>query len=566
MLASLRVKDLVLIESLDLELHVGFNVLTGETGAGKSVLITAIGLALGERARAQLVRAGAPSAEVEALFEVRDEPSVRLRFAEAGWQVPDELLVRRVVSADGRSRCWVNGHAAPLSLVATLARGLAELSSQHEHHSLTDPATHLFSLDAFAGLDAARAEVTAAHGAVVAAMRDVEALVAAGVVRATRLEILRYQADQLARLEPKPGEEQELRGERDVLGSAARLIDAARGGEAELYGRDGAAVEVIAKVSDGLRRAASVDPALREVAAQLEEARVLVEDVADRLRRYADRFDADPRRLDEVEERLALYAKVRRTLGADADDLCERRARVEAELRTLDDHDALLAAAHEHARAALSRAGDVAARLSAQRKAAARKLAKAFARELADLGMGRAAIDVRVDPARGGEPQIDGAKLSETGIDRVEFLIAPNPGEPAAPLRSIASGGELSRAALALKRALAGVGPVGTYVFDEADAGISGAVADMVGRKLAEVARHHQVVCVTHLPQVAALADAHFRVAKAQAGNRTVTGIDLLDRAARIEEIAAMISGAMVTDRSRAAAAELLDARVSTRP
>jgi DNA repair protein RecN (Recombination protein N) len=560
MLTVLRVRDLVLIESLDLELHHGFNVLTGETGAGKTILVEAIGLALGARGKADLVRSGAGAAEVEALFDVADDPGARERVAAAGWDTSDELLLRRVLPADGRARCHVNGHAVPLALLADLARGLAELSSQHEHHTLTDPATHLFSLDAFAGLDPLRDEVRGAHADVVSAMAELEAVRATEQDRARRTELLRFQIEQLQALDPGPGEEQELVRERQVLASAQRILGAARGSEEALYSGDGAACEVVGRVLADVREIAGIDPALAGVADQLAEALALLEDCADQLRRYADGFDADPQRLAFVEERLAAYSRLRRALGMREGDLHERLDAVQSELEAIGSHDELVARAAATLDAVLARAGELASSLSARRKAAARKLAREFATELSDLGMGQATIEVKVEPARGGEPSVGGARLSETGVDRVEFLIAPNPGEPARPLRSIASGGELSRAALALKRALAGVGPVGTYVFDEIDAGISGAVADMVGRKLREVARHHQVVCVTHLPQVAALADAHFRVVKARRGKRTVTEIVELDREGRIEEVARMISGSEVTALARAAAEELIAA------
>ncbi len=561
MLTALRVRDLVLIESLDLELHRGFNVLTGETGAGKSILVAAIGLALGARGRARFVRTGAESAEVEALFDIADEPTVQRRVRDAGWEVGDELLLRRVVSIEGRSRSWINGHPVPQTMLANLAQGLAELSSQHEHHALADPTTHLFSLDAFASLESKRAAVTEAYRRVVEETKSVERLRALDAERATRMELLRYQSEQLARLDPVEGEEESLQQEREVLGSAQRLIEAARDGESELYGKDGATTEVLGRVVEVLRDTAVIDSELEGPLAQLEEAQALVEDAADQLRRYADRFDADAdqARLEIIEDRLELYSKLRRMLAPFKDDLCQQRDRINEELVELDAHDERLGEAIAARDAALTQAGALAKVLSSKRHEASRKLATAFGLELSDLGMGQAEILVRVEPAKGGEPQIDGARLTETGVDRVEFLMAPNPGEPAAPLRSIASGGELSRAALALKRALAGVGPVGTYVFDEADAGISGAVADMVGRKLREVSVHHQVICVTHLAQVAALGDAHFKVEKRERGRRTVTEIGRLDRDGRIEEVAAMISGSQVTARSRAAAAELLD-------
>lgn len=561
MLAVLRVRDLVLIEALDLELHRGFNVLTGETGAGKSVLVTAIGLVLGARAKANLVRSGAETAEVEALFDISDEPEAQARLLAAGWPADEELLVRRVISAQGRSRCFVNGHPVPLSMLAELSAGLAELSSQHEHHALADAGTHLYSLDAFAKLVPGREAVAATYEEVMAASRELERLLSLESERAHRIELLRFQLDQLDELAPEAGEEEALRQERGLLRASTSLIEAASLGERELYSADGAVTEVLTQVIERIRQAASVDATLLELTAQLEEAQALLEDSADQMRRYADRFDVEPGRLEHIEERLAAYHKLHRVVEPSGSDLFERWEAVRAELASLDAHDDLVEQAKGALKRAIERSGALAKKLSARRKTAARKLARAFITELKDLGMGQASIEVRVEAAKGGEPSIEGARLTETGVDQVEFLIAPNPGEPAGPLRSIASGGELSRAALALKRALAGVGPVGTYVFDEADAGISGAVADMVGRKLREVAGHHQVVCVTHLPQVAALADSHFEVRKRQVKKRTVTAIEGLDEAGRIEAIAAMLSGSTVTEKARAAAAELIASR-----
>lgn len=553
----------MLIESLDLELHHGFNVLTGETGTGKSILVEAIGLALGSRGKANLVRAGAKAAEVEALFDITDDDDVKRRLSDAGWEIGDELLVRRYLPADGRSRSYLNGHPVPLTMLSSIARGLAELSSQHEHHTLADPTTHLFALDAFASLVARRYKVAAAFEEVMDATRELKRLQAREAERAQRVELLRYQLGHLKKLEPAAGEEEDLQREREVLHSAHKLLEAARAGEGALYSGEGAVCEVMSMVGERLREAAVIDASLSSVSDQVLEASAVVEDAADQLRRYADKFDADPERLELIDDRLALYSKLHRMLEPLEVDLSQRLQEIEGELDELDSHDELVSQAKTGLDAAIDRAGELARALSSKRKAAARKLARAFGSELSDLGMGKAKVEVRVEPAQGGEPSINGARLTETGVDRVEFLIAPNPGEPAAPLRSIASGGELSRAALALKRALAGVGPVGTYVFDEADAGISGAVADMVGRKIREVSGHHQVLCVTHLPQVAALADAHYCVSKRQRAKRTVTEIERLDSDGRVEEVAGMISGSRVTARARAAAAELIGAAES---
>jgi len=560
MLTALRIRDLVLIDHIDLELGPGFCVFTGETGAGKSVLVTAIGLALGSRGSPRLVRKGAATAEVEALFDLRDEPEVRRRLVELGLGDDEELLVKRTVSAQGRGTCRLNGHLAPVSMLARLATGLADVSSQHEHHALTDPSTPLFSLDAFAKLGDRRNTVTQAYRRVMAAQEELEALRNRREVSASRDRELQFLLEEARNLEPQPGEEEELRRQKEVLRSSASLLEAARTGERSLYSREGAVCERVSKVIDAVSDAAEIDSVLSPIAAQLQEGHALLEDAAFQLRQYSDRLDADPRRLAEIEDRLAAFARVRRVLAKPSDDLASTIDALESELSELTRLDEFVSEAESALSLVLATAAEHARVLTTKRKAAARRLARSFSKELRQLGMGQARVQVMVERAGPGEPSVDGARLTTTGADRVEFLIGPNPGEPARPLRQIASGGELSRAALALKRSLAGVGPVGTYIFDEIDAGISGAVADMVGRKLREVATHHQVLCVTHLPQVAAKSDSHFQVAKARKGRRTVTAVERLCEADRVEEVARMMSGSSVTEGARKAAAELMRA------
>lgn len=557
-LVCLRVRSFAIVEELELVLDRGLNVVTGETGAGKSILVHALELVLGARARPEVLRTGAESAEVEALFDVADDPAARARAEATGVAIDGQLVLRRVVPRDGRSRAYIDGKLASVTQLAELARGLCDISSQHEHHTLADAASHLGFLDAFAGLDAARGEVRRAHTALADARQALDAHRRVDADRDARLDLLRYQIGELDALAPETGEDARLREERERLRHAERLQSAAIGAEEALYARDEAICGELAHLTRTLEDAATADARLSPFIERLATAQAELEDLARELGGYARGVSLDPARLNEVEERLDALDRLARKHGGSLDAALAWASDARDELARLDrgeEAGARLAAELERAR---SRAGELAHELSRKRKRAATKLARAIGQELKSLSMGEARVAVEVDAGTDGEALDDGTRLGPTGIDRVEFLLAANPGEQARPLRQIASGGELSRAMLAVKRVLSGLGPGGLYVFDEVDAGVGGAVAEVVGRKLREVSRHHQVVCITHLPQIAVFADAHYRVTKSVAAGRTRSEVERLDAGARREEIARMLGGVEVGDKTRAAAKELL--------
>lgn len=561
MLTYLRVRHLAIIDQLEVEFGPGLNVITGETGAGKSILIDALSLVLGERARPDLVRTGAKQAEVEALFDIGDDPETLARLSAAGIDPESELVVRRVVSASGRTRAYVNGNLASAGQLAELARGLVDISSQHEHHTLVDPSTHLGYLDAFGQLEPLRAQVAEAHRALRKADEALREARAAAASRSEREDILRFQIREIDELNPKPGEERELAEERERLRHAARLATTAGGAEEALYARDGAICEVLGRLSSEVREASAIDVTLAPIADVLDTALAQLEEAARELGAYARDINMDPERLIEVEDRLARLRRLTRKYGGDVEGVLAHRQEAVEELETLEHAEERIAELEEAHDRALERAASAARAVSAERKRIAGELATRISEELASLGMGGARVEVQVEPLaeRSGELTIDGARLSETGIDRVEFLIAPNRGEEPRPLRKVASGGELSRAMLAIKRVLAGVGRAGLYVFDEVDAGVGGAIAEVIGQKLAGVARHHQVICITHLAPIAVYADRHYRVAKSVEGERTKSRIEVLDEHERLEEIARMVGGLKIGESHRKAAAEMLE-------
>lgn len=565
MLLQLTVRNVVLIEKLALELTPGFNVLTGETGAGKSMLVDAISLVLGGRARPDMVRAGADEAEVEALFDLGpSEGTLARKIEAAGIPVDREVVVRRVVASGGRSRAYLNGRLCTASQLAELASDLCDIASQHESVSLTDPSTHLAYLDAFGQLDEARGALEGLVDGLVAVVRELEEARAAERGRAEREDFLAFQLREIDDLDPRGGEEDELERERARLRHAERLSAATRRASERLYEGEGAICDELGRLASELDQAAAIDGSLAALARAVDDARAELSDAARALSRYAEGVEANPERLAEVEERAFRLQKLLRKHGPTTVELLAHRAELAADLASLGQASDRISGLEERRAAALKRVSEAARALSKRRRDAAERLADAIGRELGQLGMGRARVIVDVTPIQQGgarEIDVDGARLSRAGIDRVEFLIAPNRGEDPRPLRKIASGGELSRALLALKRVLAEKGPAGLYVFDEVDAGVGGAIAEVIGRAIADIARHRQVLCITHLPQIAALADTQYVVGKAEAKGRTHTTIRRLAAAERVEEIARMIGGVKIGEAARRAAAEMLGQR-----
>ena len=565
MLHSLTIDNVVLIEHQVLELGPGFNVLTGETGAGKSMVVDALALVLGGRAQPHVVRNGEREAEVAALFEVESGSRVAAKLEAAGVPCDGELIVRRVVQAEGRSRAFLNGKISTAAQLAELAPDLCDIASQHESVSLTDPATHLEYLDAFGKLDGLRdalGEKVASLGDVV---REITRVREAERDRAEREDFLAFQLKEIEELDPSPGEESDLESERARLRHAEKLQAATQGAADRLYEGEGAVCDQLARVSSDLDAAAAIDQTLAPIARTVESARSELADAARALARYAENIESSPARLAEVDDRWFRLQKLLRKHGPTTHELLVHRDEVKKQLDQLAGASQLLVDLEQKREAALTAVSAEARTLSRKRRDAAAHLADAIGRELAGLGMGRArvVVDVSAVPNHqsGDLPAVDGARLTSSGIDRVEFLIAPNKGEDPRPLRKIASGGELSRALLALKRVLAEKGPAGLYVFDEVDAGVSGAIAEVIGRAIADVARHRQVLCITHLPQIAALCDHHFVIDKTERKGRTTSTVKRLDDKERVDEIARMIGGVKVGEAARRAAVELLSAK-----
>jgi DNA repair protein RecN (Recombination protein N) len=551
MLVSLRLKNFAVVEEAEVGFGPGLTVLTGETGAGKSILVDALGLVLGGRAEVEVVRAGADEASVEALFET--SAGLQARLAELG--LPDDgpqVMVRRTVPRVGRGKVHVNGAPVTVGLVQRLMKGLLDIAGQHEHMALFDSGAHLGLVDTFGALGGAGGPLEA-YRAAWARLREagqqLEALGGDEAQVAARLDYLAFQRREIDQVDPKPGEDAALELEKRRLGSAERLRTLLGGAEASLGGAEGSALERVGRALHELVEAERLDAGLAPLRAAVASAQVELDDAARTLRRSLDALDADPRRLEAVDERLDAIRRLCRKHAAPVEGVLARRHALDAEIEQLT-HRAERRAELEQLRAGLEReAGGLAQALTGARARAGTLLAEAVREGLGRLAMARAHFEVEVAPAA----------LGPSGADRVQLLFCANPGEAPRPLDKVASGGEASRVLLAIKAALAGGDACLSSIFDEADAGIGGAVADVVGRLLKDISRHRQVLCVTHLPQVAAHADAHLVLEKGVARGRTRAVVRSLEADEdRQRELARMLSGVEVSAEALGAAQALL--------
>lgn len=561
MLVQLSVSNFALIESATIELHTGFNVVTGETGAGKSMLAAALGLVLGGRGNPEMVRTGTREAEASALFDISEHRVVRAMLEASGIPCDDELVLRRTVQAEGRSRAFVNGRLCTLSQLAELGRALCDVASQHESVGLTDASNHGPTLDAFASLVPQREALEAKVRELASVGAERERIQARIASKASREAELEATLSAMRALDPKLGEEHELEQERERLRHAERLRESTRTAADRLVDGDEPLVDVLGRVCSELRGAAAVDAELVPIEGVIEVCRTELMEAARQLRRYAAAVDASPGRLSEVEERLFELRRLLRAFGPSTQELLAHRERLEEELRALGESDGALAGVEGRFAALRSECMQLALALSAERERAALGLSRSISRELAQLGMpkSRFLVSVTKAPPLASDPLSTGdARLSVSGIDRVEFLLAANAGEEPRGLARVASGGELSRALLAMKRVLVRATGPSVYVFDEVDTGVGGAVAEVMGRAIRDIAKHRQVLCITHLPQVAAQADAHILVGKAEKSGRTVTTLRRLKRSERVAELARMIGGVKVTQAARTTAEEML--------
>jgi len=554
MLLELRIKNFAIIDELNLSFSRGFNILSGETGAGKSIILNAVHLLLGDKATEEWIRSSEEEANVEALFDISGNLEVKQKIMEKAPHIQGageegSLFVRRVISRSGRGKVFINGNMATLGALSEVGEELLSIYGQHEHQSLQRVETHIDILDEFGGLFGLREEFRARYEEFVSLSEEVERIRTEKDRRAKERELMAFQSREVEASGIQVGEEESLKEDRTILTHAKKLMDFARACEETLYSEEGSTIGKIQKILNQGRDMEAIDPSLSHLLKALDSALIQLEEIALAFRDYSRRVEINPVRLDEIENRLEEIDRLKRKYGSTLEEVLAFKRRVDGALKSFTSDEEKLSQLESRLEPLRQMVNNLGKKLSGERKRVASELKKSVEKELNSLGMKKTIFEIHIDPL----------PLSPKGVDRVEFLISPNIGEEVKPLAKIASGGELSRIMLAMKRILAKVGGRQVLVFDEVDAGIGGAMAEVVGRKLRELSRHHQVICVTHLPQIACFADQHHSVRKEVKLGRTITLVDRLDKESIVDEIARMLGGLRVTEKTKAHAKEMIE-------
>ena len=551
MLKFLSVENFALIDRLEIEFSKGLNLITGETGSGKSILVDAVGLLVGRRASLEMVRQGFEQARVEGMFELSGEHPARVFLADA--EIPlegGELIIRRNISRSGSNKIFINGVLSPLATLSQLGTFLADIHGQHEQQLLLRSSVQLQFLDAFSAHEPLTQQVRESFHLLQGVRSELERLQASEQERLQRLDTLHFQIADIDKLQLRAGLDVELEAERGLLASAEKRLSASQRAYQDIYEREESSLSLLHQAKKELEELCELDPQLEPVMVKLSDSRYLLEEVAYQLRDYTNQIESNPGRLDAVQESLSEIQKARRKYGETVDEILAYLEKAQKEVLELSQCEAEIEQLAKKESQLESKYRALAQHLSRSRHQQAKLLSRKVERELTDLHMGNAAFTVQVNTSD--------EKVTEQGMDQVEFLISANVGESSKPLAKIASGGELSRTVLALKSILTLEDYPKTLVFDEVDAGIGGRVASTIGEKLARLGTAHQVFCVTHLPQVASYASQHFHVTKRPSAERTIVEIVPLEQKARVEEISRMMAGKALTDTTRKQARELL--------
>jgi DNA repair protein RecN (Recombination protein N) len=565
MLRELRIKNFAVIDEVALGMGPGLNVLTGETGAGKTIVLNALGLISGGRVSADIIRHGEDEATVEALFELFPA-TLGEKLHKGGYEVEDDLVIRRIVSRSGKNRVYLNGGLCPVGLLADIGPNLIHIYGQHEHQALLRPESHLQLLDGYGGLNEKAAEMKQRYFSLMAASEALQRARELLDKRRREEEWLRGQAEEIARARLQLGEEEELKERRNILIHAEKLYQGCKEGEELVYEGDEALIGRLGRYALRLRELAKIDSSLNAAVELLDSALAQLQEAASFLRRHIDRVQFDPAAQEQLEERLAEISRLKRKYQSSVEEILKLGEKAEAELKGLECGEEEIPTLERVCEQARRSAWETAEALSRERKKAANKFKREMEKELGTLGMAGTTFEARFPEAGevGDDPPlvVGGRKLTDLGMDQIEFYFSPNPGEPVKPLAKIASGGELSRLMLAVKSLVLAQGDIPTLLFDEVDAGIGGRVAEIVGQKLKRVAGSHQVICVTHLPQIAALADSHYVVQKEIVKGRTFTGVKQLGERDRVAEVARMLGGIKISDKAMRHAEEMVRAGI----
>ena len=553
MLQELRIKNFAIIDELELSFLRGFNVITGETGAGKSIILSAVHLLLGDKATDELIRSSEEEASVEALFDVSGHKKVMEKIKEKHPKAQNEgeeaFVIRRVLSRSGRGKVFVNANLATLGMLSEIGEELLSIYGQHEHQTLQRIETHMDILDEFGELAEVRDDVRSHFEKLTSLSQEIGRIRNEKDRRIKERDLMAFQSKEIEASKIQAGEEEAWREERRILVHAEKLMGFANLSEEAIYGEEDSALGRIQTILRKGQEMGSIDPSLSPLLKNLESIRIQLEEAALALRDYSRKVEINPTRLEEVENRLEEIDRLKKKYGPTAEDILLFKKRIDEALQSFTSDEERLSQLEVELEPLRKETVALAEGFSKERKRTGVELKKSIEKELGSLGMKKTTFEVR----------IDAVSLSSKGIDRVEFLISPNIGEEVKPLAKIASGGELSRIMLAMKRILARVGGRQVLIFDEVDSGIGGAIAEVVGRKLRDLSQQHQVICVTHLPQIACFADSHHSVRKEVKGGRTVTLVDHLEKESVVDEIARMLGGVKITDKTRAHAREMIE-------
>lgn len=556
MLTELSIRNFAIIDELNVSFPTGLNILTGETGAGKSILIGAVSLLLGDRASSDMIRSQEDTAMVEAMFNIGEKSDLKEKLKEMGFLVGNELILKRIVSRTGKNRVYIDGQLATLGMLSAISENLVNICGQHEHQVILNAENHSDVVDEFGGLQPLRAEYAEMYDRYLFLNEKLGRLLSMNKTRDERVEFLKFHLKEIDEAAVRVGEDEVLLDEKRILNSIQKLTEYARVAYESLYGKTGSVQEEIRGIIANIREIKKIDKGLNLSDKDLDAVYYQLEDAAMTLREYIKNLSYDPARLEVIDDRLDLLGKLKRKYGRTLDEVLKKRNEIEDELEAISSVDEEMNKISKEMEAQKREMLKKATLLSQQRRDSAVVLTKAIEDEIHALRMENAVFKVTFGKSSSGQ---DTPVFNPRGIDEIEFYLTTNVGETAKPLNRIASGGELSRIMLAVKKVLAKTGSVGTLVFDEVDSGIGGAVAEDVGKKLRDVSQHHQIICITHLPQIACFGDTHYRVAKSVSDERTVTSVNVLSEEERLDEIARMLGGAELTKKTRAHAREMLE-------
>ena len=556
MLTELSIRNFAIIDEMRVSFTDGLNVITGETGAGKSIIVGAVSLLLGERASADMIRSFEESATVEALFDIGEKDDLKKKIRQMGFHVGKELILKRIISRTGKNRVYIDGQLATLGMLSDISESLINICGQHEHQVILNADNHIDILDEFGDLLPIRLEYSDMYGKYISLKEKIKESLSVKKTRGEREDLLRFQSKEIGDAGVRAGEDAALLEEKKILNNMQRLMDHAASAHDVLYGRAGSVLGELRAAIASIREIKKIDVGLRLSDGDLDNIYYQLEETALVLRDYMKNLSYDPARLEVIDDRLELLGRLKRKYGRTLEEVLQKRLQIEEELKAIASVEDEIEKMSKDLEALSPRLLEKASDLSKRRRDTASVLKKAIEGEIHSLRMENAAFEVSFKTP---DDHQGSASFNDKGIDEVEFFLSTNVGESLKPLNRIASGGELSRIMLALKNVLAKTGSVGTIIFDEVDSGIGGATAEDVGKKLKGVARHHQILCITHLPQIACFGDRHYRVVKTVSGERTIASVDVLSDKERLDEIARMLGGTELTKKTKEHAREMLE-------